>query len=68
MSQQPVLTDSEWALVAELLVRERQELPSEIRHTRTSSLRDGLRQRLETVDRLLEKLEGVAPRARRMSA
>lgn len=50
------LTDAQWALVAELLQRERRELPAEIHHSQTPSVRDGLRQRLEQVDAMLSKL------------
>ena len=46
----------EMALLIELLERERRDLPAEIHHTSTSSVRDRLRQRLETVDRMLERL------------
>lgn len=54
----------ELALLIELLERERQDLPAEIHHTSTSSVRDGLHRRLETVDRLLERLRRPEARAR----
>jgi hypothetical protein len=53
---QPVLTDEEWGLVIELLERERRELPTEIHHTATREMRHKLRARLDTLDRLLERL------------
>lgn len=53
---QPMFTKAELELVVELLVRERSELPAEIHHTRTSEVRDQLRQRLGTVERLLQRL------------
>ncbi len=56
MKTQPVLSDPEWTLVMELLERERTELPPEIHHTRTSTVKQALRERLEMVDRLLERL------------
>ena len=56
MKTQPQLSDAEWALLIELLQRERYELPAEIHHTRTSALRDELRERLATVGRLLTRL------------
>jgi hypothetical protein len=56
MKEAPTLSDAEWALVVELLERERYELPSEIHHTRTSSFRDQLRERLVLVERLLSRL------------
>ncbi len=54
------LTKAEWELLAELLERERSELPSEIHHTRTSSLREELRQRQAMVRGLLERLSQPA--------
>ena len=54
------LTGAELSLVIELLERERFELPTEIHHTRTASLRDDLRRRVEMVDRLLERLRRTA--------
>lgn len=57
---QPVLSRDEWALVVELLERERGELPAEIRHTRTTTVREELRQRLQLVEALLERLRALA--------
>ncbi len=56
MTEQPQLTEDEWALIRELLQHERGDLPSEIRHTRTASLRSQLQARRKMVDALLEKL------------
>ena len=56
MIAQPELTEAEWELVIEMLERERGELPSEIRHTRTSSVHDELRQREDAVRCLLNRL------------
>ena len=42
MTDQPRLSEGEWALVVELLERELEELPVEIHHTRTSSYREEL--------------------------
>lgn len=58
MREQPLLSDAEWALVIELLERERHELPAEIHHTKTSALRDALRRRRAAVDQLLDRLAG----------
>ena len=63
MSGQPSLTPDEWALVTELLERERYELPAEIHHTRTSHLRDELKLRLAMIDQLLRRLRDQAARA-----
>ena len=54
--EQPALTEAEWKLVIELLERERSDLPSELHHTRTPAVRDQLRERVERIDRLLERL------------
>ncbi len=56
MEHQPPLSDAEWALIVELLQQELDELPAEIRHTRTSSYRDELHQRRDMVVQLLERL------------
>jgi len=61
MIPQPVLSQSEWELVIELLEKERSELPAEVRHTRTSSLRDELRLREQQIDQLLERLRSQTP-------
>lgn len=60
MTDQPVLTEAEWALVAELLDRELHDLPGEIHHTRTSRVRDDLRTRKEMIQRLLDRLRPAA--------
>jgi hypothetical protein len=60
MTTQPSLTQPEWELVMELLERERYELPAEIHHTRTSQMRDELKQRLDLVNGLLRRLRGQA--------
>jgi len=56
MTDQPKLSEVEWALVADLLERERGELSVEIRHTRTATVREELRQREELVKGLLGRL------------
>jgi hypothetical protein len=53
---QPALSDVEWQLVIELLEREQKELPSEIRHTRTISVKDELHRRSELVKKLLHRI------------
>ena len=60
MKTQPVLSDAEWKLVTELLERERTELPAEIHHTRTTAVKQALHERLDMVDRLLERLRNRA--------
>ena len=60
MSDPPELSKEEWTIVVELLERERVELHPEIRHTRTSSLRDELHRRLESVEALLDRLHSLA--------
>lgn len=60
MADQPKLSEAEWALLAELLEQEDNELPAEIRHTRTQEVKDQLHQRLELVRQLRERLREVA--------
>jgi hypothetical protein len=60
MIDPPELSMEEWALLLQLLERERGDLPVEIRHTRTRSVRDELRRREEMVDDLLQRLRAVA--------
>ncbi len=56
MNDRPNPTEAEWTLIVELLQREQNELPTEIHHTRSSSLRDELRARRKMVDGLLQRL------------
>jgi hypothetical protein len=57
MEKQPRLSDAEWAMIIELLNRERGELPAEIHHCRNTRVREDLRQRLQRVRTLLEELQ-----------
>lgn len=57
MAEQPVLTQQEWELLAELVDRERRDLPAEIHHTLVSSMRDSLRDRRRAIEELLKKIE-----------
>ncbi|MDD4269932.1 MAG: hypothetical protein PHO07_14525 [Pirellulales bacterium] len=56
MPGQLELTDEEWALIGELLDRERSELPNEIHHTRSRGLRQGLMKRRAMVEDLLARI------------
>jgi hypothetical protein len=56
MYDEPRISDAEWALIVELLERERSELPVEIHHTRSSSVRSELHERAELVRGLLNRL------------
>lgn len=53
MREHPVLSEREWELVLELLERERFQLPIEIHHTRTRTMRDELRARLSIIEDLV---------------
>lgn len=57
MLGQPSLSETEWALIVELLQQEQAELPVEIHHSRNQAVRDELRERLERVRHLLEQLQ-----------
>ena len=59
-NRRPVLTEAEWNLILELLARERRDLPIEIHHTSTRKYRDMLRDRLKTIEQLLEQFESIA--------
>lgn len=54
------LSEAEWGLVLDLLERERNDLPVEIRHTRSSSVRAELQDRAEMVRSLLSRLRTPA--------
>jgi hypothetical protein len=56
MYDEPRLSDGEWALVVELLERERNELPVEIHHTDNANVRNELHHRAEMVRELLARL------------
>jgi aromatic ring-cleaving dioxygenase len=56
VNEQITLTDEERTLLVELLERERGDLPAEIHHTRTHSVRDELHTRVHRVEQLLTKL------------
>jgi hypothetical protein len=56
MYDEPRLSDAEWALVLELLEHERTNLPVEIHHTRSASVRAELHQRAAMVQDLLARL------------
>jgi hypothetical protein len=58
MYDQPELSEMQWQLIIELLEHERDELPVEIRHTRSTSVRTDLQHRAEIVR---ETLEQVSP-------
>jgi hypothetical protein len=59
MTEQPQLTEAEWGLIIELLEREHSELPAEIHHTRTPSVRDELRARHTAVHELLDRVKAI---------
>jgi N-acetylmuramoyl-L-alanine amidase len=53
------LSQAEWDLVAELLEQECRELPVEIHHTRTSSVKTQLQDRLEMARSALEHVRAA---------
>ena len=60
MYDEPKLSEAEWALLVELLERERSELPVEIHHTRSARLREELHRRAALVQELLGRLRAPA--------
>ena len=59
MSDQPHLSPEEWDMVAELLEQECRELPVEIHHTRTTSVKKQLQDRLEMARSILDHLRAA---------
>ena len=59
MIDEPRLSEAEWDLVVQLLDREKNELPHEIHHTRTRSLKHELQDRRKMVDEILDRLACV---------
>jgi len=54
--ESPRLTESEWAIVVEILEQERDELHTVIHHTDSLEAREELRERLKSVEAMLERL------------
>jgi len=55
-----ILSEAEWELVLELIRSELSTLPTEIRHTRTATMREELRRRQATLQALLDRLRTPA--------
>ena len=60
MRDQPMLSETEWGLVVELLQLELRELPVEIRHAGSHEARQEMHHRLEMVQSLLLRLQQPA--------
>jgi hypothetical protein len=54
-----LLTDKELALLIEILENESKELSVESRHSATQEMKKDVRERLRTVDRIIERLREV---------
>jgi len=52
----PMLTHEEWDLVHELLAHEWSDLAVEIRHTSSSTMKDQLHRRRDSIRELLDRL------------
>ena len=63
MNAQPVLGEQEWGVVLELLESEARELPTEIRHTDTSRIRQELEGRERMVNDLVRRLRAALAEA-----
>ena len=61
----PEFTSDEWALLYELLDRQRALLPVEIHHCATRRMKEELKARLQLVEKLQEKIEPLAPQGSR---
>jgi hypothetical protein len=55
MDSQLTLSDTEWALVTEVLEREQSTLRNRVRHTRQLTFREALVDRLALVDDMLDR-------------
>ena len=60
MYGEPRLSDEEWDLIVELLECERNELPVEIHHTNSASVRTDLQHRADLVQGMLARLRQTA--------
>lgn len=56
VTQNPILTEEEWALVGRLLEARQGILLSEIRHTDRRAFREELHRQLDMVQKLLDRL------------
>jgi hypothetical protein len=56
-SRQILLSEAEWRLISELLERERAGSTVELHHTSTRGYREVLKDRLEFLDRLIERFK-----------
>ena len=61
MNEPVILSDAEKAILVELLTHEEESLSPEIRHTRTASVKDELRERREVMRGLLQRLRESVP-------
>jgi hypothetical protein len=59
MNHQLVVSDDELQLMLELVEREHKELLVETRHTDARDYREGLRERMEVVEALQQRLQSV---------
>ncbi len=60
MAETMTFTDQQWALIVQLLEREARELPSEIRHTSSYSVREELRRRLAMLREMITRFHEPA--------
>jgi len=63
MNVEPKMSEAQWTLILELLEQEQRDLPAEIHHTRTATVKRELQQRLELVRRTVDQLRGVTAEA-----
>jgi hypothetical protein len=60
MNRYLTLSDTEWALVSDVLEREQRTLQSRVRHSRLPSFREVLSDRLALVDGMLKRLPSAS--------
>jgi len=59
MGEEPKLSEAEWALVIDLLERERADLPVQMHESRSFTEREELRVRSEAVRKLLTRIQAT---------
>ena len=59
MGEEPKLSEAEWALVIDLLERERADLPVQMHESRSFTEREELRVRSEAIRKLLTRIQAT---------
>jgi hypothetical protein len=60
MGEEPRLSEAEWALIIDLLERERADLPVQMHESRSFTEREELRVRSEAIRKLIGRVQSLA--------